>query len=122
MNRFFLAVIGVCLSVTVALSGCSKKQMEEDLKTCSDNLKQIGTACELYATDHKEHYPKTIEELQPKYMATIPTCPVHDTSYVYTSQKDPDSYEVYCPGSNHIELGLENDHPIFNSTQGLVTK
>lgn len=45
------------------------------LTACKSNLKNIGTAFEMYSTDWSGHYPKDISRLTPNYLKTFPECP-----------------------------------------------
>ena len=47
----------------------------EQLVRCENNLKDIGTALEMFSTDHSGHYPYEMKEITPGYMKSIPTCP-----------------------------------------------
>jgi type II secretory pathway pseudopilin PulG len=97
---------------------------------CQSNCKNIGTALEMYSTDHKGHYPPSITSLTPKYLKLIPTCykigrDTYSTSYsVYVARNkgEADAYTFFCSGSNHLDLGVSANYPQYNSVQGLTAK
>ena len=45
------------------------------LTACKSNLKNIGTAAEMYSTDWEGRYPNSLALLTPNYLQTIPECP-----------------------------------------------
>ena len=51
--------------------------------TCTGNLKNIGTALEMYRTDNNVQYPKTLYELVPHYLPFLPVCPVSRLYYLW---------------------------------------
>lgn len=81
---------------------------------CSSQLRNIGTALEMYYADH-QRYPETLEALTPEYLGDLPTCPAPDSSGYGYSLED-ELYVVICPGRNHSE----KDYPRYTSTEGLV--
>lgn len=90
---------------------------------CASNLKNIGTACEMYSTDNAGRFPKTLLALTPDYLRHIPTCPAAGTdtySVSFQSTVGPDTYRVACSGHHHTEAGLAENMPAFTSTLGLV--
>jgi hypothetical protein len=94
---------------------------------CKSNLKNMGTALEMYSTDYSGEYPKDVSLLTPNYLKTIPDCPAagRDTYSESYSLKQPEgndwlTYYLYCSGENHTEVGLPENSPSYNGIEGLV--
>ncbi|MHC9544325.1 MAG: protein kinase [Vulcanimicrobiota bacterium] len=93
---------------------------DANFATCTGNLKNIGTALEMYRTDNNDQYPKTLYELVPHYLPFLPVCPsAGSTTYGYTGNKAEDSYTVWCSGTYHIEKTGKANFPQYDSIQGL---
>lgn len=95
------------------------------LVACKSNLKNIGTAAEMYSTDNSGRYPTKLSQLTPNYLRSIPTCPSagKDTySASYKSAVSPDGFTVACGGSHHTKDGLGPNLPKYTSLQGLLTR
>ncbi|MBI3927180.1 MAG: hypothetical protein HY319_16710 [Armatimonadetes bacterium] len=97
------------------------------LTACKSNLKNLGTGCEMYSTDHGGLYPPALENLTPNYLKTIPTCPAagRDTysgSYrvAERSASVADLYTMMCAGSHHSDSGIPADYPQYTAVQGLL--
>lgn len=97
---------------------------------CQCNMKNIGTALEMYSVDNAGHYPTSLSKLTPDYIRIIPTCAAagKDTySGSYTSvignyKKGTDAYTFYCKGHNHKDVKVPLNYPQYNSTQGLIPR
>jgi len=75
-----------------------------DLTECKSNVKNIGTALEMYCTDNSGRYPPSLDLLLPNYLKAIPTCPAvgHETyRSSYQSVSIPDNYTVSCQSGRH---------------------
>lgn len=95
------------------------------LTACKSNLKNIGTALEMYSTDHSGRFPTQLSELVPDYLRAIPTCPAAQSdTYAagFQSASVPDAYTVVCGGHHHQSVGYSADHPLYTSTQGLIER
>ena len=95
------------------------------LTACKSNLKNIGTALEMYSTDNSGRFPTALSQLTPNYLRRIPTCPsaTADTySMTFQSASNPDAYTVMCTGAHHREAGMPPNFPRYTSTQGLLTE
>lgn len=92
---------------------------------CKSNLKNIGTALEMYSTDNAGRFPKSLSPLTPNYLKLWPTCPAagSDTySDGFQSSSHPDAYTVVCGGSNHTRAGMSANFPQYTSTEGLIER
>ena len=92
---------------------------------CKSNLKNIGTALEMYSTDHDGHFPSSLSQLVPSYLKWVPTCPSagKDTySPSFQASARPDAYTVICGGHNHGGAGLSPTYPQYTSFQGLLER
>ena len=92
------------------------------LTGCQANLKNISTALQLYANDNEDYYPDQLAKLTPDYLKEIPSCPsAAEDTYTdgYDLEADQRSYTVYCKGHFHKDLGLEENEPYYNLTEGL---
>ena len=93
------------------------------LTECKTNLKNLGSAMEMYSADWAGHYPTSLDKLTPKYLERIPTCP--NSNGQYQVQVGPnaqgnesrleDYYYIYCHGENHNGAGLSKDQPALPS-------
>lgn len=91
------------------------------LTACESNLKNIGVALEMYATDNNGVYPKSLDKLTPNYLRYIPTCPsAGSDTYTPGYSVSGTNYTVICSGDNHHAVGLPPDYPRYTSTQGLI--
>lgn len=103
------------------------EQAQDNLVTCKNNLKIIGTACEMYAVDNAGHYPQNLEILLDRlpdgpYLEKMPTCPTSpDCYYDYDYNTCPDTYTLQCKG-NHRDDYVEEGYPKFSATEGLIER
>lgn len=63
----------IALAAWVTVRGADRSQ--ERLDACEANLKQIGTAMEVYSADYSGRYASRLDHLRPRYLAAMPTCP-----------------------------------------------
>lgn len=101
------------------------------IRECYSNLKNIGTALEMYSSDWSGHYPDSVEVLTPNYLRAIPWCPLveKDTYVVYFGLAAPlntggyeEYYYVECHGGNHEAQNVEGHYPAYNGIQGLIER
>lgn len=116
-----IAIIAILAAILVP--NFIRARAQGQLTACKSNLKNIGTACEMYSTDNSGRYPTNLAALTPTYMKSLPECPsAGSQTYTYTAAQNPDAYTVSCGGSYHTNLGVTADHPKFTAFQGLVEK
>ncbi len=123
-----IAIIAILAAILVP--NFIRARAQGQVTSCKSNLKNIGTACEMYATDNGGRYPSDLNKLttpangQQPYLKQVPKCPSQGTSSPYTSSYEssmnPDVYTVYCSGSNHTAAGCDANYPKFTATQGLI--
>ncbi len=123
-----IAIIAILAAILVP--NFIRARAQGQVTSCKSNLKNIGTACEMYATDNAGRYPTDLTKLLDKgtatqpYLKQIPKCPSEGSSAPYTNSYErstnPDVYTVYCSGSNHTAAGCEANYPKFTATQGLI--
>jgi len=91
---------------------------------CRLNLMRIGTALEMYCVDNCNRYPTTLNQLVPRYLSAIPTCPAADadtyssgfSSAGFASASVSDCYTVVCRGYHHYHVGEARNFPQYRST------
>ena len=69
--------VSLCALVGVVLApNFERPHRGNNLTACKSNCKNIATALEMYASDNKGQYPKSLDGLFPKsYLRRIPSCP-----------------------------------------------
>jgi len=96
------------------------------LTECESNLKNLATACEMFATNNEGHYPQSLDELVEKgYIKEIPACPASGKPYIYSFQIKPDFFLIKCGEKNtHVDTGSvsEGYYPVYNPSEGLVLR
>lgn len=120
-----VGLVIIPLLAAILVPNFVRAKAQGQLTACKSNLKNLGTACEMYSTDHYGRYPQKLSELcegpNGGYLKTIPTCPAAGTdSYVYTMHADPDIFTIYCRGENHTVLDVPKDKPAYSSIYGLI--
>lgn len=132
--------VGGALFLSVLIfSGCQNtnspapsKEALEQLTACKINLRDLGTAMEMYALDWSGHYPEDFATLTPNYLRTIPECEVSGVPYrvhfgpdaLGNRQEDPLEHYYYleCYGENHTAAGVSGNFPAYNVLVGLMTE
>lgn len=90
------------------------------LTSCKSNLKNIGTALEMYNTDNAGLYPTALSAITPNYLKTIPTCAAAGkVTYQYITSEKLDAYTAFCSGHYHKKGNVEPNYPQYDSIQGL---
>lgn len=118
-----IAIIAILAAILVP--NFIRARAQGQFTACKSNLKNIGTALEMYSTDASGRYPTTLNSLTPNYLKTIPTCPsAGAATYTggFTSASNPDAYTVVCTGTNHKAVDAGQNYPQYNSVQGLIEK
>jgi len=111
-----------------------RARAQGQVTACKSNLKNIGTALEMWSTDNAGKFPESLNKLAPSYLKRIPTCPsCGDDTYSqgfqsYNAPPKPgqtygdNAYTVVCTGKNHLGVGLSENFPQYTSTQGLISR
>lgn len=127
-KRWNVAILVAVLAVAAWLTR-DWRTPDERLTECKTNLKNIGTALEMYSTDWSGKYPASLVKLTPNYLKTIPVCPTtHTDTYTggasfgsgapLNTQGYQDYYYLCCRGANHADAGLALDLPAYNALPG----
>lgn len=92
---------------------------EWNLQGCGANLRQVGAAAEVYASEHGGLYPPTLQHLVPTYLRDVPTCPEAGLdTYAWQVSPDGRSYTAWCSGTWHEPTWCPLDHPRMSSREG----
>ena len=114
-------------TAAVGVPNFARAKAQGQLTACKSNLKNIGTALEMWATDHDGKYPQSLAELTPDYLVEIPQCAAAaaDTySATYELKKHEmfgeNYYEFFCKGHHHAKAGIQEDYPRYDAMIGLI--
>ncbi|MFH0802456.1 MAG: prepilin-type N-terminal cleavage/methylation domain-containing protein [bacterium] len=118
-----IAIIAILAAILVP--NFMKARAQGQLTACQSNLKNIGTALEMYSTDNSGRYftGTALTPLQTgEYLKTIPTCPANaaTVAYGYASSAGPDMFTVNCGGgAAHGGLAGGAGYPQYTASGGL---
>lgn len=131
------AVAGAFALVTLALGAAWEMDSGRyggAFRACCSNLKNLGTALEMYANDSAGAFPNRLDQLVGgKYLLRVPTCPsAHADTYsagyqavnpaVPKERVSEARYTVVCSGSYHVSAtSWPPNYPQYTSTQGLIS-
>jgi hypothetical protein len=114
-----LFVIGAVLMLAVPAGEFLHPRCQGSLTACKSNLKNIGTAMEMYSSDNQGRYPRDLSYITPNYLKTLPTCGASGImSYRYTCREKPDIYTAWCSGDYHRGTYLPG-FPQYDAVDGL---
>lgn len=131
---FLVAAVLICGSMVLAaiiIPSVIRSNPRGSTTACKSNLKNMGTAMEMYSTDYDGKYPPDISYLTPNYLKTIPECPsANSMTYSlsmgkkapYNTQSYQDYYIFQCEGENHGFLDLPPNYPQYNGIVGLIER
>jgi hypothetical protein len=120
----------VVLSLAIVTPNFIRCRCQSSLTACKSNLKNFGTALEMYSTDHGR-YPRRLAELTPDYLKTLPKCP---SGKSYGADIGAGNYHVFCAGgwhgkgsaygthsaASHREVMTARRSPAYGSVEGLL--
>lgn len=87
------------------------------LQTISvENIRGLATAVEYYAKDNGGKFPKELKDLIPKYLKTMPVCPVSGKFYEYKVTNG--DYTIKSPSAKELKM----EELMFSSRRGWVTR
>lgn len=126
-----IAIIAILAAILVP--NFIRARAQGQLTACKSNLKNIGTAMEMYSTDWSGKYPSTlgIGGLTPNYLKTIPECPAagsvtytaaFGSSAAYNSAGFQDYYFISCATGNHTAVSVSAGYPQYDGIQGLIER
>ena len=126
-------VFGGCLSLVgaILLPNFIRARAQGSGTACKSNLKNIGTALEMYSSDWSGKYPSSLTVLTPKYLKAFPECPpagefTYRARFGPNAPFNPDHYEDYyyveCYGENHTPISITGNYPAYNGIQGLIER
>lgn len=122
-----IAIIAILAAILVP--NFIRARAQGQLTACKSNLKNIGTALEMYSTDWTGKYPGTAAKLTPNYLKVFPRCPAVsvDTYSATLNFVDPsgtykDYYYIQCAGANHTAVDVTGNYPAYDGITGLIER
>lgn len=98
--EFLVILGGIAVLGAIVVPNFVRSHSRDSIQACKSNLKNIGTALEMYSTDWGGKYPATLEVLSPNYLKIIPECPragkdTYSSSYSKSSLNSSEA--LVCP-------------------------
>ncbi len=97
---------------------------QEARHACENNLKNLGTALEMYSADHQGKYPRSLAELTPNYLRAVPKCQASGTDTYTSTYKRIEvrdggmfTFSVRCSGQH--KGATPSNGPAYDSVRGL---
>jgi len=124
LGLFCWYLIPLSISIPYAFQGGGPAQ--ERLARCQNNLKNIGTALELYVVDNEGFYPSDLNCLKEKYLEKLPSCPYSKREYSYEVSNNLFNFTLWCtyPGS-HGRVNMVKDggcYPQYTPGEGIILR
>lgn len=112
------------LMSVIFVPGFTSARESGQLTACESNLKNQGTALEMYAADNNGLFPSSFNALSPEYLMQLPTCPSSKREYGYEVSIDHKEYTVFCSSKNahKKKVNVKTGFPQYNSTRGLMVQ
>ena len=124
--EIMIVIAIISILSTIMLPNMVRARSQGRLTGCTTNMKNIATAVETYSTGNGSRYPTSLQQLPPRYIQTIPTCPSAGKNDPYlsgfASASNPDAYSLVCTGNHHGELNIPSNFPQYESSTGLLTR
>lgn len=129
-----MTLAGFIVALLSLIPNMRRAQAGGHLTACKSNLKNIATAMEMYSTDWSGHYAASLDQLIPRYLEKLPSCPVTGTvTYKMYSSSNGEKvkgnekgykyyYYIECAGGNHGECDIDGDFPAYNGIIGLIER
>ena len=124
-------IILIVVLIAVISKATDRDEQQERLVQCKLNLRNLGTAMEIYSTDWSGRYPSRLSDLVPNYVDALPFCPtVDEMTYRMESgpeaSHNPDEYQdyfyLYCRGHNHKSVGCPKDYLNYDGITGVLER
>ena len=84
------------LLAAISLPAFFQNQQKKRAAACAMNLDAIANACKQFASD-KGDFPKTLSELVPNHLDSVPICPAGGAYTLGTPEGDPPT----CSSAGH---------------------
>lgn len=123
MKKQILVILAVLVASALAVRFARMQNAESDLVNCKENLKNLGTAMEMYSTDWSGRYSSAFAKLTPNYLKTLPECPAaramtyrmeSGVESPHNTQGFQDYYFMYCEGDFHRDMKLPSNYPVYD--------
>lgn len=85
-------------------TGLPAQDVSASERACRDNLELLMRSARKYAKDHQGRMPESLQQLVPKYLASLPRCPLSTSdSYSHYTRlgNDPPRLVLICACANH---------------------
>jgi type II secretion system protein G len=123
-----IAIIAILAAILVP--NFLRARAQGQYTACQSNLKNIGTALEMYSVDNGGRYPNATQVttnliFTPTYLSKFPDCPsaganTYSGSYVQATTP-AHAYTFYCNGAYHTTFA-PTGYPRYTSKDGLILK
>ena len=128
-----IAIIAILAAILVP--NFIRARAQGQLTACKSNLKNIGTAAEMYSTDWSGKYSSYVT-LTPNYLKVGPKCPTAGSDTYAANWKTgatapgngapgpvyTDYYYVSCATGTHLAVSVSGAYPAYNGITGLIER
>ena len=106
-----IAIIGILF--TFITTGVQTARRKASQAKCANNLRQIGIALSLYATDHGERFPQSLDALYPEYVDDMEAfvCPSSGNEVPSTPVGGDYEYQTGLTASSESTAPIVSDKP-----------
>ncbi len=128
-----IAIIAILAAILVP--NFIRARAQGQLTACKSNLKNIGTAAEMYSTDWSGKYHGDYTKLTPNYLKVGPECPTAGSDTYQTNWKTgpnvgfnntapiyTDYYYVSCVTDTHQAVAVTGPFPAYDGITGLYER
>lgn len=123
--ELLIVITIIAILISLILPNYMKARAQSLMASCKGNLQKMAQSVEMYSMDSAGVYPNTLDEIMPRYLRAMPTCPSShlEPSYTYNTSatlKGTSGFTIWCCGPfAHIAVNLQTSNPYYESNFGL---